>query len=110
MSFEVKSAALILNGRTLPIGNVDKAISDGERIFVLVDYLKSENSRNAVALALNGDELWRIQEETKRVDGKSSPYVNLNLQDDRLWALSFGGFEYEIDPTSGRIIGERFLK
>lgn len=63
--------------------------------------------RNILGVTRDGTVRWKLP---KRPDHEPRPYTNVYTDEDGLWASNFSGNKYQIDPRTGSIIDERFVK
>ena len=110
MNAELRNKTLYLNGKKLAVENVVSSLTTDLLIVALIDFRTSKTNRNIVAFSSTGSVAWTIQEEKNLINSKSSTYTSLNMREGKILAFAAGGFEYEIDPANGKIIGEEFLK
>jgi hypothetical protein len=68
-----------------------------------------DSARNVFLLNPEGDVLWQIETggSFHGVIGYSDIYFDPN---NKLMAYSRDGIEYEIDPTSGRVLGKELIR
>ena len=86
-----------------------QAISLGEKIFVIFDYMRYPQGRPAQNLAAfdkNGKELWKAKNPTS---AGNDAYVNFISYDD-LVVGNFAGYKCRVDQNTGDIIDAQFTK
>lgn len=90
--------------------NVSQEIKIKDIVIVLLEIPYQQiNNENIFCKSLNTNEIiWTI--ERKRSKLENSPYVNLFLNNDKLFAVNYDGFTEEIDINDGKIIGSKFTK
>ena len=67
-----------------------------------------DTDRNVHAINLDGTTRWKIP---KKPDHQPRPYTNIYTKDDGdLWTYNFSGNLYQLDPETGEILTEKFVK
>lgn len=65
-------------------------------------------NENVFGISFEGKLLWQI-EKVEHVD-KDSPYTGLGRENDLLTAYNWDGFDYLVEPKTGKIIDRKFIK
>ncbi|WP_435359580.1 hypothetical protein [Haloarchaeobius sp. DFWS5] len=103
-------------GRTLHIGDVSVELPAEPaqvRRFGRVVLVRFDSSTEAVDARRNvwafdgrGDRIWRID----RAVGPNNTYVDVVDRDGELWAYSWCGIDYRVDPETGEHVDSVFTK
>ena len=86
-----------------------EALGDGEKVFVLYDYMafpRDMPARNLFAYDLRGKQLWRAEDIG---EGATDAYTQF-IRCDPLLVSNFAGYECEIDLETGKVLGTRWTK
>ncbi|MFN7731979.1 MAG: hypothetical protein ACK5OB_08750 [Pirellula sp.] len=109
MQFENKILRLNDVEYTLDLPIIDAA-TDGERVFVVFDYMafpKSQPAANLVALDVNSKLLWTVTGQP--IDHPTAAYTKIT-RIDPLTVGNFAGFSCVIDCACGKLLESEFTK
>lgn len=103
----------IANGsikKMISLPTVIKQFEAFDRVIVVRVHPKGINflNENVFGISYEGEILWQI-EKVDHVD-KDSPYTGLSKKDELLTAYNWDGFDYLIDPNTGKVINKEFVK
>lgn len=65
-------------------------------------------NENIFGVSYDGKILWQI-EKVEHVN-RDSPYTGMSKKDNLLLAYNWDGFDYQINPKTGKIINRKFVK
>jgi hypothetical protein len=96
-------------GNLYPDFTIDKSVEYDGDVIIMIS-LKSNKciNENVVRLSVSDDIIWII-EKSEHVYN-DSPYVNIYLEDNYLYAFNWDASMYKIDLQTGRIIDKQFMK
>ncbi len=86
------------------------AATDGERVFVIFDYMaypRDSSALNLVALDRNGELLWTVSDNP--IDSPTAAYTNFSSIDP-LTVGNFAGFSCVVDAATGTLLESQFTK
>ncbi|HUH74589.1 MAG TPA: hypothetical protein VLZ75_09285 [Chitinophagales bacterium] len=89
---------------------ISKEIKIKNIVIVLLEIPYNQiNNENIFCKSLDTSEIsWTI--ERKRSKADNSPYVNIFLNNEKLFAVNYDGWTEEIDINDGKIVGSKFTK
>ncbi len=83
-------------------------------VLVGIPFEDSETINNIVCYNSDGEIVWQVEDMKKRYPdwGKYAyqPYETMGLSNGVLYASTFNGWSYHIDPETGRFLGYHFVK
>lgn len=85
-------------------------IEQFDEIIVVMVYPKTNNflNENLYGVSYDGKILWQV-EKIEHVD-RDSPYTGMGEENGLLGAYNWDGFDYLIDPKTGKILDKKFVK
>jgi hypothetical protein len=89
---------------------VQKEIQVGEVVIYLLDIPYNQIYNENVYSKIYGNESLNWTIEKKRSETDNSPYVNIYLSNNKLYAVNYDGWTEEIDIRNGKIITSKFTK
>jgi outer membrane protein assembly factor BamB len=87
---------------------VSKVLTVGPDRIVLLDWYKAYQERtweNLARINPTGEIIWRIG-----APDSSDIFVDVTIEDDRLYAQSWLGSRFLLDPKSGQVLERSFIK
>jgi outer membrane protein assembly factor BamB len=81
----------------------------GNIVVLLIRNKDNSPEKNIIAFDSKGKRLWSLAPPSAPT-GDENPYVALKVKDGELWASSWKGMDYRLDPQTGNHLDSNFTK